>query len=53
MRKSSVEIYLTTEDFFAGTAMSIIDFIAVVSFGLTCFGLGYSIGSNSNKTTKK
>ena len=21
--------------------MSIIDFIAVVSFGLTCFGLGY------------
>ena len=24
--------------------MSIVDFIAVVSFGLTCFGLGYTIG---------
>ncbi|SCJ85863.1 Uncharacterised protein [uncultured Ruminococcus sp.] len=22
--------------------MSIVDFIAVVSFGLTCFGLGYT-----------
>lgn len=52
MRKSSVEIYLTTEDFFAGTAMSIIDFIAVVSFGLTCFSIGYTIGRDSNKTQK-
>ena len=24
--------------------MSIVDFIAVVSFGLTCFGIGYSFG---------
>ena len=24
--------------------MSIVDFIAVVSFGLTCFGLGYTLG---------
>ena len=24
--------------------MSIVDFIAVASFGLTCFGLGYSFG---------
>ena len=23
--------------------MSIVDFIAVVSFGLTCFGLGYTL----------
>ena len=28
--------------------MSIVDFIAVVSFGLTCFGLGYTIGKDSN-----
>ena len=26
--------------------MSIVDFIAVVSFGLTCFGIGYSFGKN-------
>ena len=31
--------------------MSIVDFIAVVSFGLTCFGLGYSFGKD-NKTQK-
>ena len=30
--------------------MSIIDFIAVVSFGLTCFGLGYSLGKDTDKT---
>ena len=29
--------------------MSIVDFIAVVSFGLTCFGLGYTLGKDSNK----
>ena len=29
--------------------MSIVDFIAVVSFGLTCFGLGYSFGGNDKK----
>lgn len=27
--------------------MSIVDFIAVVSFGLTYFGLGYTIGKDS------
>ena len=32
--------------------MSIVDFIAVVSFGITCFGLGYSFGEDSNKTQK-
>ena len=26
--------------------MSIVDFIAVASFGLTCFGLGYSFGKD-------
>ena len=29
--------------------MSIVDFIAVVSFGLTCFGLGYTFGKNNTK----
>ena len=33
--------------------MSIIDFIAVVSFGLTCFGLGYSFGKDRDKTQKQ
>lgn len=32
--------------------MSIIDLIAVVSFGLTCFGLGYTFGKDINKTQK-
>lgn len=32
--------------------MSIIDFIAVVSFGLTCFSIGYTIGRDSDKTQK-
>jgi hypothetical protein len=32
--------------------MSILDFIAVVSFGLTCFGIGYSLGKDNNKTQK-
>lgn len=32
--------------------MSIIDFIAVVSFGLTCFGLGYFLGKDTDKTQK-
>ena len=32
--------------------MSIIDFIAVVSFGLTCFGLGYTFGKNNNSPTE-
>ena len=31
--------------------MSIVDFIAVVSFGLTCFGLGYSF--DKDNTTQK
>ncbi len=32
--------------------MSIIDFIAVVSFGLTCFGIGDSLGKDNNNTQK-
>ena len=32
--------------------MSIVDFIAVVSFGLTCFGTGCSFGKDNNKTQK-
>lgn len=32
--------------------MSIVDFIAIVSFGLTCFGMGYSLGKDINKTQK-
>lgn len=30
--------------------MSIIDFIAVVSFGLTCFSLGYDFGKDTAKS---
>ena len=33
--------------------LTIADLIAVLSLCLTSFGLGYAIGSNSNKTTKK
>ena len=29
--------------------MNIIDFIAVISFGLTCFGLGYTFGKDNTK----
>ena len=29
--------------------MSIVDFIAVVSFGLTCFSIGYTFGKDNNK----
>ena len=32
--------------------MDILDFIAVLSFGLTCFGIGYSIGKDNNNTQK-
>ncbi len=32
--------------------MDIWGLIAVLSFGLTCFGIGYSIGKDSNKTQK-
>lgn len=32
--------------------LTIGDLIAVISLCLTCLGLGYSIGSNSDKTTK-
>ena len=33
--------------------LTIVDLIAVLSICLTSFGLGYSIGSDSIKTTKK
>ena len=32
--------------------MIIVDFIAVVSFGLACFSIGYTFGKDSNKTQK-
>lgn len=32
--------------------MSIVDFIAVVSFSLTCFGRGYTFGKDNNKPQK-
>ena len=32
--------------------MSVIDLITVISFGLTCFIAGYSIGKDRNKTQK-
>ena len=33
--------------------MSIVDFIAVVSFGLTCFSIGYTLGKDNHKPQKK
>lgn len=33
--------------------MDILELIAVLSFGLTCFGIGYSIGRDSNNTQKQ
>ena len=30
--------------------MSILDFIAVVSFEITCFCVGYTFGEDNNKT---
>ena len=32
--------------------MDICELIAVLSFGLTCFGIGYSLGKDSSKTQK-
>lgn len=32
--------------------MTIEEVIALLSFGLTCFGLGYTLGKDSNKTQK-
>lgn len=32
--------------------MSIVDFIAVVSFGLTCFSIGYTFGKDNDKPQK-
>ena len=32
--------------------MSIVDFIAVVSFGLTCFSIGYAFGKDYHKIQK-
>ena len=35
--------------------MNVLDLIAVLSFGLTCFGLGYAIGKDhgENHNTQK
>jgi hypothetical protein len=35
-----------------GKAMDILGLIAVLSFGLTCFGIGYSIGKDTSNTQK-
>ena len=32
--------------------MTIMDFIAVLSFGLGCFGLGYAMGKDIKNTQK-
>ena len=32
--------------------MSIVDFIAVVSFGLTCFSIGYTFGKDKHKNNR-
>ena len=33
--------------------MDILGLIAVLSFGLTCFGIGYTFGKDSNKPQKQ
>ena len=33
--------------------MDILGLIAVLCFGLTCFGIGYTFGKDSNKTQKQ
>ena len=33
--------------------MDILGLMAVLSFGLTCFGIGYTLGKDSNKTQKQ
>ena len=33
--------------------MSIVYFIAVISFGLTCFSIGYTFGKDHNNKAKK
>ena len=32
--------------------MSILDFIAVISFGLTCFSVWYTLGKDNHKSQK-
>lgn len=32
-----------------GDAMSIMEFVALVSFGLTCFSIGYTLGKDAKK----
>ena len=32
--------------------MSIMDFLAIISFGLSCFSIGYTIGKANHKTQK-
>ena len=32
--------------------MDILSLMAVLSFGLTCFGIGYTFGKDNNKTQK-
>ena len=32
--------------------MSIMDFLAIISLGLSCFNIGYTIGKDTHKTQK-
>ena len=32
--------------------MSIMDFLAIISFGLSCFNIGYTIGKDNHKTQR-
>ena len=32
--------------------MSIMDFLAIISFGLSCSSIGYTIGKDNHKTQK-
>ena len=32
--------------------MSIMDFLAIISFGLSCFSIGYTIGKDNHKNSR-
>ena len=35
-----------------GVPMDVLELMAVISFGLSCFGIGYSLGKDSNSAQK-
>ena len=48
----SIEKIINILHFIIIYCKQIIDFIAVVSFGLTCFSIGYTLGKDNHKSQK-